>query len=133
MATITRQQQRKRLRRGGELLASVIMKMSRGQRRLTGRVYGNAAYRRLHELEHELYRSGDHGYREHSAHPSMVKYLVDVERNWNEKQAAQEAEAGDGQGVQLDVQPSIGTEQHQPTTLRTSGSVPNLSNTPKEA
>jgi hypothetical protein len=74
---LTRQQKRRELRKIGEFISRNFAPTApRHIIRLTGRVYGNAAYRQMHDLSHILYGDGPNGYQEHSAHPDIVSWIV---------------------------------------------------------
>lgn len=76
---MSRQKQRSELRKMGEFVAKSIAPVTRPQRRLAGRVYANAAYRRINKLDHAIYGGGPHGYMEFNAHPDVVGWM---EREW---------------------------------------------------
>jgi hypothetical protein len=82
-----------------QFVAARIIRMSRKQRRLTGRVYGNAAYRRIKELDHELYGGSDHGYTEHMTHKGVLDWIVAERRRLEEVEAQKNAHSQDGEGT----------------------------------
>lgn len=75
---MSRQTDRKQLRPVGEFIsAKVIPGLPRRLRRLMGRAYGNAAYRKMHELDHDLYTSSDHGYSNYKLHPTLTNWVAE--------------------------------------------------------
>jgi hypothetical protein len=72
MEPLSRQQQRRLLRRFGELaVASIINRCPRHIRREAGRIYGAAAYRQMHELTGNGWR-----YAKRTPHPGIVEFVV---------------------------------------------------------
>ena len=122
---MSRQQERRQLRRGAEFVTAAIIRMSRKQRRLTGRVYANAAYRRLHEIDHEMYGGFDHGYTEHTAHKGVLDWIVGTERKRRESiETAKRHEEEAEQGVHVDVQSHDGPSADRTVEGELQGEMP---------
>jgi hypothetical protein len=74
---VTRQTDRAQLRLVGEFASVQLLKgLPRRMRRLLGRVYANASYRKLNDLDHALYGGSDHGYNEYQPNRMMVDWVA---------------------------------------------------------
>lgn len=101
---------------GAFVTAKLVPSAPRRMKRLLGRVYGNAAYRRVHELDHMLYGGTNHRHTMYSPHPDVISWIVkEGEKIIEASKAAQTPQEEVGESLQVGDGPSSGETEHPET------------------